>query len=116
MKYFFYSLLAMMFFYFLTHEPPKEEEPPKFYEDVKIDSTREAAYFDWDNNRYIYKDELKEDTPTRKIPLTAKPDAYVEITNSYIEIQRPDPEVIIAGKRYRQRKLANGDIQLILVR
>jgi len=123
MKYLFYIIIALMFFHFLTKDsnPPPEKFKP--FPEVRWDSTKgDAAYFDWEQNRYVYKHELKPEGKREKIPLTAKPDSYVQIVEpgyaikDDYEIQKPDPEIIIAGKRYRQRKLANGDIKLILVR
>lgn len=122
MKFLSNLILLLIFCVFLQQllYEPERQEPMTPYVNPTPEPFREVHHFDWENNRYVYKDEIPPDTVKRKAePLTAKPDSYVEVVNGGHVIRddyRHDPQVIINGVRYRQQRLANGDIKLIQIR
>jgi len=129
-------LFLMIFFWFALLETDTPDTPETEWSNIKPDSLREPDHFDWDHNRYVYKDEIKPDTILYDWgPITAMPDYMVRMEGGY----RPPkpklintkslggmgnrlreasdlPELKINGKYYRQRLRADGVIQLIPIR
>lgn len=109
-------LFLTFFYYVQRNDKPKEElETFESTKSPKADSTREVHHFDWDNNKFVYVDELPKPKKRIKyrennggyIPLDYYPDYTVQI----IEGSYRQPSVdymIIDNKRYRIRTLSNG--------
>lgn len=124
--------------WFAVFETKVEDQPQEVWDNVKPDSLREPHHFDWENNRYVYKDQIVEDSVVVDWgPLTSTPDYSVKIANGYQPprprlIRQPGtslggsgirrrqaldlPEIKLNGKIYRQRERADGIIQLIPIR
>lgn len=121
MRYLFYIILTLCLFHIITTWNDKEPEPIKAFEDPAPDSTRIPDHFDWENNRYIYKDELPPpDTQRwdRDKALKAMPDSYVEVIDGNAPRIEPQTSqrIQMSGKWYRVQKLGNGDIKLVEIR
>jgi len=133
-------IFFILFFWFALFETEVPDTPNESWDNVKPDSLREPNHFDWEHNKYVYKDEIKPDTEIYDWgPLTSIPDYSVKIAGGYNPpkarvkvIKRTTgslggmddrlreasdlPEIKFKGKYYRQRMRADGIIQLIPIR
>lgn len=116
---------------------------PEYKEDAWSNPAPDPArgsvdHFEWETNTYIYKDEIKVDSVKYDWgPIKSMPDYSVRIENGYTPpkprilkrsgsslggtgfIRRESkelPEIILGGKRYKQRIMGDGSIKLIPIR
>lgn len=103
----------------ITHEDkPKLDERVK-YKPVHSDPTREVYRFDWENNKFIYQDEVDHSPYKGGNSDAMQPDYVVQSWDSYKGNTSKNSSIdentiyIIDGKRYKLRKLSNNRTQLI---
>jgi hypothetical protein len=79
---------------------------------LKPEPGREVDHYDWDNSKYVYKDEMVPEKPRiiPNTPLTAYPDMFVQElkTPTVIQERKTVWYMYEGNKRYQIRLLPNG--------
>lgn len=102
-------------------EPKKRES----FDTPKPDPNRPVDHFDWDKNKYIYKDEIVPDTGkypehspypdvfTEELDRNSQYDTRAPVLKPYRGSRKSEEIMTIDGKRYRVWQKVNGEKQLV---
>jgi hypothetical protein len=119
LKVFFICWVIIAIMVFISDDKPKEPaKKVEAYKNVRPDPNRKVLRFDWDNNKYIYQDEVKPEKKGKKFRnYEPYPDAFVQgLPSDDPIVPKKDQIVTLNGHRYRVWHKLNGEIELILLK
>lgn len=112
----FFMCWAIMFMIFWTNQPNEQPQPlQEPYTSPAPEPGRPVEEFDWDHNRFIYKDQVKPNKKKYKIH-KPYPDAFVSGMQQESFSTRTEDRILVEGKRYRVWHKLNGETQLVPLR